>query len=255
MKLEKLQNLYSDSILTNKDIPFQNQIVPCQNLTVEEVIFVYKNAYLYRLKEVLADNFEAVHFALGDQLFEFVLEKFIKISHHNSYDLSNYGETFPIFLMETYPEFPYLKELAEFEIQFMECFHEKEHQHFDFANIQNQSELENSIFFFGKSVKLIQNQFSIYSIWKNRKSINPPDLSNVENPEFLLLYKQNSDMYVLNLEPVEYFFINLLSKGEMVGVTLEKTASHFPLDSETVAALFGKISATGIITKISVSTV
>ncbi|TGN13120.1 DNA-binding domain-containing protein [Leptospira ilyithenensis] len=250
MKLKKLQNLYSDSILYDRDIPFQNQITACGNLSPKEAISVYKNAYFYRMKEVLADNFEAVKYVLGDELFTFVAETFIKKTHHKSYDLSDYGENFPDFLIETYPELPYLKDLAKFEADFMDSFHKEEHQSFDFSKIGNQIDLENSIFVFGKNIKLIRNQFSIYPIWKNRKSTQPPDFSKIENQEYLLLYKQNSDLYVLSLEPVEYFFIDLLRKGDLIGVSLEKTAACFHLNPEIISALFGKISASGIVMNI-----
>ncbi|BDA77519.1 hypothetical protein LPTSP3_g04490 [Leptospira kobayashii] len=254
MKLKKLQNLYSESILYNKDTPFQNQIIACNNLAPEEAISVYKNAYFYRMKEVLADNFEAINYALGDELFDFAAEKFIKETFHKSYNLSDYGENFPDCLMEIYPELPYLKNLAEFELKFIDSFHKAEHLSFDFAKIQNQTDLENSILVFGKSIKLIQNQFSIYPIWKNRKSTQSPDLSKIDNQEFLLLYKQNSDMYILSLKPMEYFFIDLLLKGDRIGVSLEKTAALFYLDPEIISVLFGKISASGIVTNIILQT-
>ncbi|MDF3821644.1 putative DNA-binding domain-containing protein [Leptospira sp. 96542] len=250
MKLEKLQTLYSESILNNKDLPFQNQIAACGNLSLVEVTTVYKNAYFFRMKEVLADNFEAVNFALGGDLFNFATEKFIKKNNHNSYDLSDYGKNFPNFLIETYPDLPYLKNLAEFEVNFIDSFHKEEHRSFDFAEIQNKTDLENSTFLFGKTVKLIQNEFSIYPIWKNRKSTLQPDLSNIKNQEFLLLYKHDSNLYVLTLEPLEFYFINLLQKGDTIGSSLEKTGARFDLNPEIVAGLFGKIATSGIVTDI-----
>ncbi|TGK90081.1 DUF2063 domain-containing protein [Leptospira bourretii] len=254
MKLEKLQNLYRECILSNIDSPFHNQIIACGNLSLAEATSVYKNAYLYRMKEVMADNFEAVNFVLGENLFDLAIEKFIQINNHKSYDLSKYGENFPSFLSEMFPEFPFLKNLAEFEIQFTDCFHAKENRSFDFTILKNQTDLENSVFEFGESVKLIQNQFSIYSIWKNRKSKLPPDVSKIETQEFLLLYKQNSNIYVLTLEPFEFYFINLLQKGETVIESLNKIGSNFQLNPETISNLFGKISTSGIIKNIFIKT-
>lgn len=254
MKLEKLQNLYRECILSNIDSPFHNQINACGNLSLAEATSVYKNAYLYRMKEVMADNFEAVNFVLGENLFDLAIEKFIQINNHKSYDLSKYGENFPSFLTEMFPEFPFLKNLAEFEIQFTDCFHAKEHRSYDFSVLKNQYDLENSVFEFGETVKLIQNQFTIYSIWKNRKSKLQPDISKIENQEFLLLYKQNSNIYVLTLEPFEFFFMELLHKGETINVSLKKIDSNFQLNPEIISNLFGKISTSGIIKNIFIKT-
>ncbi|MCW7488519.1 putative DNA-binding domain-containing protein [Leptospira meyeri] len=250
MKLSELQNLYSNSILSNVDSPFQNQIMACGNLSLEEVTSVYKQAYIYRLKEVMYDNFESVLYVLGEQSFELIIENYIEKNHHLSYDLSNYGKSFPDFLTKSFPELPFLRNLAEFEIHFSECFHKKDNQSFDFSSIRNQEELENSVFEFSDSTKLIQNQFAIYSIWKNRKSSSPPDLSNLNHSEQLLLYKRNSNLYVLLLEPVEFFFIDLLQKGKSIVVALEKISSRFELSPEIVSDLFGKISNSGIVKNI-----
>lgn len=157
-------------------------------------------------------------------------------------------------MTEIYPEFPFLKNLAEFEIQFADCFHAKEHRSYDFSVLKNQYDLENSVFEFGESVKLIQNQFTIYSIWKNRKSKLQPDISKIENQEFLLLYKQNLNIYVLTLEPFEFLFMELLHKGETINVSLKKIDSIFQLDPEIISNLFGKISTSGIIKNIFIKT-
>ncbi|MCG6151118.1 putative DNA-binding domain-containing protein [Leptospira bandrabouensis] len=254
MKLENLQNLYTDCILSNHNIPFQNQIIACGNLSSDEATSVYKQAYLFRMKDTLLDNFQAVHFVLGDTLFDFAIEKYINKNNHKAYDLSNYGRNFPNFLLETYPEFPYLKNLAEFEIQFIDSFHKKEHISFDLFSLQNQTELENAVFEFGETVKLIQNQFSIYSIWKNRKSNLQPDLSKTNQQEFLLLYKQHSNLYVLSLAAIEFFFIDLLHKGESIGVAMEKTNTRFQLNPEIISNLFGKIATSGIVKNIFLKT-
>ncbi|MCT8334052.1 DNA-binding domain-containing protein [Leptospira sp. 85282-16] len=254
MKLKNLQNLYSDCILSNHDIPFQNQIIACGNLSLEEATSVYKQAYFFRMKDTMFDNFQAVNFVLGDTLFDFAIEKYINQNYHKSYDLSNYGGHFPNFLLETYPEFPYLKNLAEFEIQFTDSFHKKEHISFDLSSLQNETDLENSVFEFGETVKLIQNQFSIYSIWKNRKSNLQPDISKIENQEFLLLYKQNSNIYVLTLEPFEFYFIELLLNGETINDSLKKIGENFQLNPEIISNLFGKIASSGIIKNIFIKT-
>ncbi|MCW7491673.1 DNA-binding domain-containing protein [Leptospira sp. 2 VSF19] len=250
MKLNELQSLYSESILYNVDFPFQNQITPCGNLSISEVTSVYKQAYLFRMKEVMYDNFGSLLFVLGDQTFDITIENYINKNHHISYDLSDYGKTFPNFLVESFPELPFLKDLAEFELEFTDSFHKKEHKSFDFTNLQNHIELENTVFEFGETVKLIHNQFSVYSIWKNRYSKLQPDLNKTQNQEYLLLYKQNSNIYVLSLDAVEFYFIDLLHKGNSIGISLEKTNTHFHLNPEIISTVFGRISASGIVKNI-----
>lgn len=94
----------NDSILTTKD------------MSAEERLAIYKNAYRLRLIECLTTNFPGLHLFLGTEQFQQLCQGYIE--HHPSCyrSIRWYGESLAGFIKNYYPnQYVYLPELADFE--------------------------------------------------------------------------------------------------------------------------------------------
>jgi hypothetical protein len=74
-----------------------------RNLTAEERLSIYANAYWARLLECLGDCFPVLRAALGEEVFDGFAFEYLQRYPSRSYTLDRLGERFPRFLEETRP--------------------------------------------------------------------------------------------------------------------------------------------------------
>lgn len=96
------------------------------NLTAEERLSIYANAYWARLLECLGDGFPVLRTALGEDVFDSFAFEYLQRHPSRSYTLDRLGERFPQFLDETRPpdaEWPdFLVDLARLEWNLAKVF-------------------------------------------------------------------------------------------------------------------------------------
>lgn len=85
---------------------------------------VYRNTWLQGLLEALGSNYPVVAMLLGDDLFEAVALDYARRHPASSPVLARYGQSFPEFvaLYEVGREIPYLRDVAQLERLWTECF-------------------------------------------------------------------------------------------------------------------------------------
>ncbi len=85
---------------------------------------VYRNTWLQGLLDALGSNFPVVAMLLGDELFEAVALDYARCHPASNPVLARYGESFPEFLAlhEVGREIPYLRDVAQLERSWTECF-------------------------------------------------------------------------------------------------------------------------------------
>lgn len=255
LTIRAFQNSFLQSILDREtDANLLNDVVPVGKLTRGEALEVYRRDYICRLTEALGETFEAVWWVLGDHLFFAHCAEFIGEMPSASYNLSDYGKTFPSYLSKCadLKDLPFLGELARFEWTYKELFHMKEDDHLSAESLAPLQEQANFEFIFGKSCFLLHHEFSVYKIWQKRKE--PPEKQpplEWQIPEDLVFYKQDASIYVKSLEKPELETLQLLKEGkslEETFSTLSTTDKDF--DEHSVNALFQFIFQSGIVKEI-----
>jgi len=97
-----------------------------RNLTAEERLSIYANAYWARLLECLGDCFPVLKKALGEEVFDSFGFEYLQRYPSRSYTLDRLGESFPRFLDETRPpdaDWPdFLVDLARLELTLAKVF-------------------------------------------------------------------------------------------------------------------------------------
>ena len=86
---------------------------------------VYRTGHIVRLTEALGETFEAVWWVAGDEHYFQLAKEFLLAHPSASYNLSDFGISFPNFLDKRQPfsDLPFLADLARFEWLFKEVFH------------------------------------------------------------------------------------------------------------------------------------
>jgi hypothetical protein len=103
---------------------------------------------------------------------------------------------------------------------------------------------------FGPSVRLFQSPYSVYEIWKLRGTIQDSLPEKIwGNPQWLLCYKHQQQVYVKHLNEPEYLLLNHLCSGASIEESLERTLQDYSdITATTVSDLFNVINHTGIVT-------
>jgi len=256
LTLSQFQHLFSQASLRPEealvDPVLLNEIIAGGSLTSDTALEVYRTGHIVRLTEALGETFEAVWWVAGDTDY-FRLAKEFLLSHPSvSYNLSDFGKSFPAFLAERQPfsDLPFLADLARFEWVFKEVFHLPPHTSLTPDQFQQQELSGNLHLSFGPSVRLFQSPYSVYEIWKLRGTVqeSPPE-EDWKKPQWLLCYKYQQQVYVKHLSEPEYLLLDHLCSDLSIEKSLARTLQDYPdLATTTVSSFFSLIKHAGIVT-------
>jgi hypothetical protein len=109
-----LQDQFQKFLLSGQS-NIHNSIMQTERVSVDTRLGIYRNAYTFRLIESLTGNFPSLYAYLGTEEFNKLATYYIE-THPSSYrSIRWYGDVLADFIKNTYPQYPYLAELADFE--------------------------------------------------------------------------------------------------------------------------------------------
>ncbi|KTD78828.1 DNA-binding domain-containing protein [Legionella waltersii] len=135
-ELTKLQEEFLN-YLTNTDLAIVPSIQSSSNLSAQERLAIYGNAYETRLIEALETNFPALKFYLGEQEFYQLGRKYLREYPSNYKSIRWFGGQLEEFMQKDYPKAPYLSELAFFEWTMSLAFDAKDSKVLSITDLQN----------------------------------------------------------------------------------------------------------------------
>ena len=226
-------------------------IAPAKDLSALDALEVYRRGYVVRLTEALGETFEAVWWVSGDEDFFRLAKMFILTYPSRTYNLSSYGEEFAKFLEKErpFPDLPFIPDLARFEWLFKNIFHTGQHESVPEETIQSQAQQGNIRILFGPSVQLFTSPYKVYDIWKLRGTQHEKQpITEWDQSQYLLLYKKRDQIFVNELQEIEYCLLQQLIAKRSLEETLTATMIQFPDMTPTqISQLFQVMVHTGII--------
>ena len=256
LTLRQFQHLFSQASVrpeeTEVDATLLNEIIPGGSLTSNAALKVYRTGHIVRLTEALGETFEAVWWVAGDAHYFRLAKEFLLTHSSASYNLSDFGKSFPDFLdkLQPFSDLPFLADLARFEWLFKQIFHLPPHTSLTANHFQQHTLSRNLCFTFGPSVRLFRAPYSVYEIWKLRGTAQNSLPEKVwGKPQWLLCYKHQQQVYIKQLDEPDYYLIDSLCSGASIEEALDLTLQEFSdITTTTVADVFGVIKQTGIVT-------
>src|SRR5215213_1488697 len=103
--LSQIQN-WMQSVLVEPDsqASLEDFINESSRLNAARHLNIYRQSYIARLRECMKNQFSALAFALGEDLFQMFADQYLDAHPSRSYTLNNLGKNFPDFLEETRPD-------------------------------------------------------------------------------------------------------------------------------------------------------
>ncbi|UCH91871.1 MAG: putative DNA-binding domain-containing protein [Nitrospirota bacterium] len=256
LTLSQFQHLFAQASHRFEEAPIApvllDGIIPGGSLSTDAALEVYRTGHIVRMTEALGETFEAVWWVAGDENYFRLAKEFLLTQSSTSYNLSDFGQSFPDFLAERQPfsDLPFIADLARFEWAFKEVFHLPPHTSLTADEFQKYSLSGNLRLAFGPSVRLFRSPYSVYEIWKlrgTRQESLPEALWN--QPQYLLCYKHNQQVYIKHLNPPEFQILEFLLSGSGIDNALSQTLQVHPdLGEATVTNLFSMLIQTGFLT-------
>ncbi|WP_415061785.1 putative DNA-binding domain-containing protein [Bdellovibrio sp.] len=254
MKLNEAQSLFKKNLLSAQADPKAvESLKPIGKLSLEQAFEVYHRGYFARLTEALSKTFRAVRWVLGEELFRHVARRYIEAQPSISYDLSDYGETFPEFLKSSQSTrgIVFLYDLARFEWTFKNMYHAASSEPLPVERIRELLHSEDFKIQFIEAFEIFESPYAIFDLWSHRKE--PPyqfEDINWNHPECLMIYKKQKKVYVQRLDAIEAQILTELKEGSAVASALADFSSL--LTPDKIAQLFQMMMRAGIIEDILV---
>lgn len=247
-QLEILQQLFTASAVGEADSALVGRIKGGSRLSSAEAVAVYHDGYSARMSEALGETFEACWRVLGDEEFLDACKKYCRSVPSKSHNLSDYGESFPSFLLNRFQAHaPFIGDLARLEWAYKDLFHARPHTPLT-AEQLSVAVKPNSVLLFGHAVLSLSFSFSVVDIWRrDRSDATPLNRSDWEGPQCALLYKSGgAHVFSRVLAAPEASVISALLNG----IPLDSTLASSSLDESAARNFFSFISQAGLIVEV-----
>jgi len=206
------------SYLTGSEMAIKEHIVAQGNVTKEVRLHIYKNAYFQRLKEVIDNDHQILGLYLGDDLFDQMVEGYVKQYPSEVTSLRYYADYLPQFLNHCQPfsEHPILAELAHFERLLLTAFDAKDVDVFRLEHLKEVKENEwpTLVFRLHPSVQVAHYQFNTVESWQALKNQQAPQPPFVQPSTWLLWRNVERLTEFRSLSEEELGLFQLIIKGE-----------------------------------------
>jgi hypothetical protein len=228
--LKDLQESFQRGILAGDD----TILAEIKDSATEErkVLFgVYRHAYVARLAEVLADDYEQLHSYLGDAGFAKLAKSYIAAHPSDRKSARDFGRHVPEFLKTDagFAKHPELAEIASLEKALADAFDGPDAKPLKLARLaETAPELWTSLVF-APHPTTIRLTFTTNAadIWSAlREETAPPPARLLPEPQALLVWRQDVTARFRTLGPEEAMMWDEAAAGTRFGVLCEMVATY-----------------------------
>jgi hypothetical protein len=123
-ELHVLEQVFLDYLLTGDPAHLAPHVAVKGSASVDTKLDIYSNAYKMRFREAIETNHEILGLYLGDELFDLMVQGYVKQYPSRYTSLRDYTAHLPVFLSNSQPfsEYPIVAELAGFERLLLDVF-------------------------------------------------------------------------------------------------------------------------------------
>ncbi len=191
-----------------------------KKLSAKAHIAIYQRSYIARLRHCMAQQFSALEYALGEDIFCALADEYLATQPSHHYNLALLGEGFAAFLQATRPDInaakkedwiEFMIELAQFEYALGLIFEENAVEDYQVATLDD-PEIKMKLI---PISYLFHFQFPIRWFYTEFKNGKKPDLP-YEDESYCLVIRHNYKLAMYDLHKEQFVFLDLLKMGKNV---------------------------------------
>jgi len=220
---------------------------------------VYAEGYLVRIREALAEVYEAVHHVLGEDAFAALAEDYAARHPSHDYNLSFSGRHLPAFLAgwRLTERLPFLPDLALLEWRVCEAFHAFDAPPTDVRVLNRipERDWERLQLTIQPSAAIVDSAWPVLDLWSARRQ--PRDEINLEvagRAQCVLVSRQQDRVRCELIDEPQRRLLEALRAGRTLGDACAEMAAARPTTepgTPPLAAWFAAWGRAGLITRIN----
>jgi hypothetical protein len=186
-------------------------------LTASEHLGIYQRSYIARLRNCMSQQFSALEFALGEDIFRVFADDYLASRPSSHYNLALLGKQFPEYLEANRPDaaeenkedwIDFIIELAQFEYDLGVIFEQKTEEDYQLAHLNSQER--------GLTLtpicELFKFKFPVRKFYSEFKNGKEPSLP-FERESYCVVLRHQFKLAVYDLHKEQYTFLNYLKDG------------------------------------------
>ena len=207
------------------------QLNPQRGTPGEARMSVYAGGYVARMREALAEVYEAVHHILGDYTFTEEAHHYAAAYPSHEYNLAHAGRRFPEFLAAEplAKQLPFLPDLARFEWLVCQIFHAAEQPRLTAQRVAALSldQWAAARLVLQPGVALMASRWPVRDLWSARTQLRETiNVELINRPQRAVLFRAGWAVRCELLTPAAYRLLERISAGEPLGGACEAAASE-----------------------------
>ena len=218
----------------------------------EQRMIVYAGGYLIRMREALAQVYEAVRHILGEESFAQLATAYAKWHPSNEYNLNVAGRRLPEFLAHSplTERLPFLPDLAILEWVVCRAFHAFEQPPIAPSRLTAipQDVWERMSLRFQPSVSVVKSAWPILDIWAARTQPRQAiDIDLAGRPQDVLVRREGLQVRCELITPSQHHIMAGLLEGKSLGEVCAELTAHGHEDASSVSVWFAGWMSQGLI--------
>jgi Putative DNA-binding domain len=236
--LAQMQN-WMQATLVRQDIETQAArpeflVNSSSRLSAARHLNIYRQSYIARLRECMKNQFSALAYALGEELFQMFADQYLDAFPSESYTLNELGKKFPAFLEETRPDkdseekeswIDFIIELASFEYTLSEIFEAHEEETKTAIDSTPDDELK-----LAPLAQIFYHRYPVCRYYLDVTRKREPELP-FEEDSYSAVTRANYRLSLLEIKPAQYHFLERLAAGDSVSQAKEFFVKKYGFDA------------------------
>ncbi len=206
----------------------------CDLGTNLELFNIYRNGYYRSTIDTLLSNYPAVLALVGDDYFRSLAKQYVSEFPPCVGSLVGYGHEFASFVAEhdVSRQLPYLSDIARLDRAWLNVYFAAENAPITTDEISTLmgrvGDIAMQQLVLCAATDIVSLDYAVTPVWQKLKEAGRLKIAIevLKNPEYVLVWRQHSEVLIRSLPSVEYEFLSGLNAGLNLGEAAEFAVQH-----------------------------
>ena len=230
--LAEAETRMQDAILLGADSKPEDWIRSKAEFAPADQLGVYVNAYRYRLYDVVAEDYPALKYYMGDDAFEKLLDEFVNTVQSEHFNIGRYAARFPEFIKED----AFAKELVQLENAISQLLDPAETVPLQPQHLEGLTEeaLVEMVLQPRKALEMFAFEYPVNRYYREMKEDTSPAKPESQKT-WVAVFRHEDSIWRMELAENEYHLLKKLFSGVPIGVALETLQAELGLPEDELA--------------------
>lgn len=244
-QLKKLQQDFMQYLLNpnqQSGEQFHSWVSEQSGLPAASRMQIYANGYMLRLRETIDTDHELLGIYLGDDLFDKMVEGYVRSNPSTFRSLRQFADALPEYLAsdELFSQYPQISELAAFERRLINAFDAADSEQASFADLQAipPEQWPGIQFRFHASVQIFHCQTNAVESWQALKAEQTPPSPEIGEQRTWLIWRGHERLTeFMSIAPYQHALLMGFLQGNNFAQQCEMMLSWFSDDEAAMQVL------------------